>query len=223
MRLQAILWDLDGTLISTKRLYIEAYARALRPYMKREITEEDVRSVPVVSELRFLQAMAQSDYDACLIDFQRHYAELHDTHFGGIYDGIEATLARLRDLGLKMGIVTGKSRSSYEVTSLTADLGQFDVLVLDDDVDQPKPAPDGILVALRELDVEAARTAYIGDSVNDMLAAHQAGVLAAAALWSKPESERSRFIERVEMKGPVILLATPADVLRLVQAPINRR
>lgn len=215
MRLQAILWDLDGTLISTKRLYVEAYARALRPYMKREITEADVRSVPVVSELRFLQAMAQSDYDACLIDFQRHYAELHDTHFGGIYDGVEETLARLRSLGLKMGVVTGKSRSSYEVTSVTADLGQFDVLVLDDDVDQPKPAPDGILMALQALDVAPDVALYVGDSVNDMRAANAAGVHAVAALWSKDDEQRAEFLKRLGAE-PARLASTPLDILSLL-------
>jgi phosphoglycolate phosphatase/pyrophosphatase PpaX len=217
LAIEAVLWDLDGTLISTKQLYIEAYSRALRPYMKRDITEQDVRSVPVMSELRFLRALAADDYDAALADFQRHYAELHHTHFGGIYDGIEETLAQLRQRGLKLGIVTGKSRSSWEVSSATAQLGQFDVIVLDDDVAEPKPHPQGLLIALRELEVEAASAVYIGDSLGDMRAANAAQLTPVLALWSKNEHQRSEFLQRLADE-PAHKAYRPTDILSIIGA-----
>ena len=214
--MRAVLWDLDGTLISTRRLYIEAYSRALRPYMKRDLTEDDVRSVKVVSELRLLQALAREDYEACLLDFQRHYAELHDTHFDGVYDGVLETLDALRSRELKLGVVTGKSRSSWEVSIATADLGQFDVLIMDDDVDEPKPHPQGILAALEALDVAPEEAIYVGDSMADVIAAREAGVLPAAALWSKSDRDRETFTERVNKAGGASFLDTPPDLLSLL-------
>jgi pyrophosphatase PpaX len=212
----AILWDLDGTLISTKALYLEAYRRALAPYVGRVLTDEEILGDRSRSEIRYLKSKAREQYDACLRDFQQHYATLHETHFGGVYPGVKEVLDELRQRDLRMGIVTGKSRSSYEVGLATADLGQFDVLVMDDDVNEPKPHPEGLLAALGALNLDGHHAIYIGDSITDIEAAHAAGTLAAAALWSRSESERGRFVERIRQVGEAYVLHSPADVLALV-------
>lgn len=211
-RITAILWDLDGTLISTKRLYLEAYRRALAPYVGRVLTDEEILGDRSRSEIRYLKSKALEQYDACLRDFQQHYAALHETHFGGVYPDVVDVLEKLRGRGFRMGIVTGKSRSSYEVGLATANLGQFDVLVMDDDVDEPKPHPEGILAALNALQIDASEAIYIGDSITDIEAAHAAGTTAAAALWSRSESERGRFVERMKASRGTHLLHVPADV-----------
>lgn len=213
---RAILWDLDGTLISTKRLYLEAYRRALAPYLGKVLTDEEILGHRSRSEIRYLQSQAREQYDACLRDFRQHYAMLHDTHFGGVYPGVVDVLDALRSHGMKMGIVTGKSRSSFEVGLATANLGQFDVLVMDDDVEEPKPHPEGILAALDALKIKGEEAVYIGDSITDIEAAHAAGTTAAAALWSKPEAERGRFAERLVDTARTPLLHLPADVLGLL-------
>jgi pyrophosphatase PpaX len=220
MKFQAILWDLDGTLISTKRLYLEAYRRALAPYIGRVMTDEEILRDRSRSEIRYLQSKAREQYEACLRDFRQHYASLHDTHFEGVYPGIPEVLEKLRQTGVKMGIVTGKTRSSYEAGLATANLGQFDVLVMDDDVTEPKPHPEGVLAALNALDLPADAAIYVGDSITDIEAAHAAGTTAAAALWSRPVADRPRFVERLPSNGRVHLLHTPGDVLDLLQPTV---
>ena len=216
MRLKAILWDLDGTLISTKRLYLEAYRRALAPYIGKVLTDEEILGDQSRSEIRYLKSHAREQFDACVRDFQQHYAALHESHFGGIYPGVMDVLDDLRARRIPMGIVTGKSRSSYEVGLATANLGPFDVLVMDEDVAEPKPDPEGILKAMAALDIQKDEAVYVGDSITDIQAAHAAGTTAAAALWSRPESERGRIIERLESVGETRLLHSPADVLALL-------
>jgi pyrophosphatase PpaX len=216
LAIEAILWDLDGTLISTKRLYLEAYRRALAPYIGKVLTDEEILGHRSRSEIRYLRSQARDQYDACLRDFREHYATLHDTHFGGVYPGVIDVLDTLRARGMKMGIVTGKSRSSYEVGLATANLGQFDVLVMDDDVEEPKPHPEGILAALGALNVRGDEALYVGDSITDIEAAHAAGTSAAAALWSRSESERGRFVERLESLERTHLLHDPRGILELV-------
>jgi pyrophosphatase PpaX len=212
--IEAVLWDLDGTLISTRHLYLEAYRRALAPYIGRDMSDEEILAKRARSEIRFLRAHAAEHYDACLRDFRRHYAELHATHFGGIYPGVVETLDELRRRGVKVGLVTGKSRSSYEVTSVTADIGPFDVLVMDDDVDEPKPHPQGMLIALSKLSVEPHRTLYIGDSLSDIHAASAAGSHPVGALWSKHGERREHFAKAVAAEGAVVAEA-PGDVVEL--------
>jgi HAD superfamily hydrolase (TIGR01549 family) len=211
--IEAVLWDLDGTLVSTRRLYLEAYRRALAPYIGRVLTDEEILSHRSRSEIRFLKSQAAEHYDACLRDFRRYYAELHDSHFGGVYPGVADALHALRRREVKLGVVTGKSRSSYEVGAAVVDLGPFDVLVLDDDVSEPKPSPEGIQIAVERLGTAPARTVYVGDAVSDIEAAAAAGVISAAALWSRPGNDTA---ERMRAAGAAVLLFSPMDVLQLL-------
>ena len=108
----AVLFDLDGTLIATKRLYLEAYRRALATHLGHVPSAEEVVKLRPHSELKFLLSVVGPErYDACLADFRRHYAELHATHFGGIYPGVADMLAALRALGLRLQRRAPTSRS----------------------------------------------------------------------------------------------------------------
>ena len=212
--ISTILFDLDGTLVSTRRLYLEAYRRALAPYIGRVLSDEEILNHRSRSEIRFLKRQVRDQYDACLMDFQRYYAELHETHFGGVYPGVPETLQALRERGMRLGLVTGKSRSSYEVGAATSDLGPFEVLVLDDDVNEPKPSPEGILLAVDQLGVFPEAVVYVGDNVSDIEAAVEAGVVPAGALWSRPD--HADLSARMRAAGALALLELPADILRLV-------
>lgn len=214
----AVLFDLDGTLIATKRLYLEAYSRALEAHLGHLPTPEEVVRLRPRAELKFLyDVVGPERFDACLADFRRHYAELHATHFGGVYPGIREMLAGLRARGLRLGIVTGKSRAGWEVTiaALEAELGSFDVTVFDDDVALAKPDPEGLTLAAQRLGLPASAAAYVGDAVSDVHAARAAGMLPIAVLWPKKAEELESFREQAASAG-ARLAATPADVLDLV-------
>ncbi|HEX9106765.1 MAG TPA: HAD family hydrolase [Longimicrobiales bacterium] len=214
-RLSAVLFDLDGTLVSTRRLYLEAYRRALEAQLQRLPTVEEVIALRPRAELRFLRDLVPAEvYDACLRDFRRFYAELHESHFGGVYDGVEEMLRGLRSSGRRIGLVTGKSRASWEVMLGKVELGPFDVTVFDDDVREPKPDPEGLRLAVDALGIEPAAAAYVGDALSDVEAAAAAGMLPVAALWPKKPEELESFEARARAAGAVTA-ASPADVVRL--------
>jgi len=206
-----VLFDLDGTLIDTRQLYMECYRAAVLPHLGRELSSEEIMAMRPRSELRFLRdAVGAERFEACLADFHEAYRRLHDTHFRGIYPGVPGMLATLRDRRLPLGIVTGKSRRSWELTSVRDSLGAFDVLVFDDDVTEPKPDPQGILSALASLAAPPGNAVYLGDSVSDIEAAAAAGVRPAGVLWARTPENRARFIERVTPFGAE-LFETPAE------------
>ena len=213
--LAAVLFDLDGTLVSTKKLYLEAYRRALEAQLQRMPTVEEIIALRPRAELRFLRDLVPPDvYDACLRDFRRFYAELHASHFGGIYDGVAEMLGGLRSGGTRLGLVTGKSRASWEVMVGHVELGPFEVTVFDDDVRQPKPDPEGLRLAVDALGIEPAAAAYVGDAMSDVEAAAAAGMLPVAALWPKKPTEVEAFAAQAGEAGAVTA-RTPADVVRL--------
>lgn len=213
-----VIFDLDGTLINTKRLYIEAYRRAILPYVGRELSRDEILALRPRCEIRFLRDVVGPDHlERCLADFRRAYAELHPEHFRGIYPGIPELLSGLRRARIPLGIVTGKSRSSWEISSRHAPLGEFDTLVFADDVAEPKPDPEGLRIALGRLGADPGRTYYLGDSLSDMEAARAAGVRPAAALWAWKPGRREKFAADAVALGATTF-ATPQDFLREVLA-----
>jgi 3-amino-5-hydroxybenzoic acid synthesis related protein len=128
-----------------------------------------------------------------------------------IYDGVPEMLTALAGQGLRLAVATGKSspraRSLLETLGL---LGLFDSVIGSDEVRRPKPAPDIVLLALRQLGLSADQAIMVGDAPADLHSAHAAGVFAAAALWGEADE--------AELLGarPDVTLTRPADILSLL-------
>jgi phosphoglycolate phosphatase len=107
--------------------------------------------------------------------YVRHFVEHADEVMGPltkIFDDVPAALATLRGRGLRLAIVSTKFRYRIEAILKSAGLERaVDVIVGGEDVTRHKPHPEGLLRALRELQVEADRAVYIGDHPVDALAA----------------------------------------------------
>ncbi len=213
-----VLFDVDGTLIDTYRLYLEAYGRALRPYMGRLPDHAEIAAKRPSSERRFLiDWLGEEQGIACHAAMCSAYEELHRSFCGGVYDGVREMLDALRAVGVPIGVVTGKGRRAWEVTESEVRLGPFGVVITEDDTEHPKPDPGGLLMALERMGATAEETVYVGDSLSDLAAARAAGVRAAAALWPKTEpDDRERFLDGAHEYEPAWILERPADVTRLL-------
>lgn len=217
----AILFDLDGTLIDTRALYMECYRIAVEPYLGRGLSREEIQRMKPRSELAFLRAVAgEAALEACARDFHAHYERLYATHFGGIYDGVLPVLRELRERGFPLGIVTGKSRRSWAATLARDELGDFDVLVFEDDVGDPKPHPEGIHAAASALGLGAHATLYVGDTMGDVQAALAAGAAMAAVTWSRGDGASS-FARRARAAGAAAVLSDIRELLELVGEPVG--
>lgn len=212
----AVLFDVDGTLIDTWRLYIESYRRALEPYLGHPPTEAEMAARHPASERRFLvDWLGPERGEACHADFRRHYAALHGALGEGVYEGVREMLAALRAAGLPLGVVTGKGRHAWEVTEEALGLGPFAVVVTDDDVRAPKPDPGGLLAAAGAMGAAPADVVYVGDSKVDLRAGKAAGMRTAGVLWPKTgPGERERFVKEAAALAPDWLFERPADLTR---------
>lgn len=211
---RAVLFDVDGTLIATRRLYVEALADALHPIVGRRLTEPEIMAHQPKAERRFLTRLAGPRAPETLEVFYRAYEARHDEFFQGVYTGVLELLSELRRRTVPMGLVTGKSERAWKITSPRAGLGSFPVVVLDDHVPAPKPDPSGVALAVDRLGVDPREAMYLGDSLTDLEAAAAAGVPSAAVLWSKKAEELDRFEADSRARGAGVL-RSPSDLLRL--------
>ncbi len=210
---RCVLFDLDGTLIDTLNLYIQAMKRTLMAEVGDEVSMEELSSLRLNSEPRLLRYFIPHDeVGGAHRRFLANYHALHETCFGGVYPGVQDLLKTLRSRGNKMGIVTGKSRGAWEITLRHVSLVPFDTMVVDDDVSEPKPDSEGIEKAMADLQATPSETIYVGDSLSDLEAAKGAGVDFFAALWSKNEAETRSFEQAAAEIGPFICAGHPGEV-----------
>jgi HAD superfamily hydrolase (TIGR01509 family) len=218
-----ILFDLDGTLVDTWALYLEAFLRTLEPYLGRRLSVDEMRTLHPTSEVRALGHVVPADLvgdaHAALLG---HYEALHATHFAGPYPGVPEMLDALRALGCTLGIVTGKSSGAWAITHRAAGLGEFAVFVGDDHVREAKPSPDGLHLALERLEAAPGQVLYVGDSVSDAQAARDAGIRFAAALWAKRSGDVPAFLGRVREVGCWAELPDPRRLVGLVAGGMGR-
>lgn len=190
-RYAALLFDLDGTLLDTVPDLAAAANRMLaalgRPALPVELMATFVgRGIGRLVE-RSLLGQRDGEVDAAvrapaLALFEDFYAE-ESGRRSRPYPGVTDALARLRDAGLPLAVVTNKAVAfTQPLLAQTGLLPFFAAVVGGDTLPWKKPDPRPLLHACGELGVAARDCLFVGDSVHDVQAARGAG----CAVWCVP-------------------------------------
>ena len=196
-RLKAILFDFDGTIVDTTELIHESMRRATGEVLGRELSRETLMAnvgQPLPRQMELL-ADGQPEKTEELLEVYLHHNE--ELHQGLIreFPNVGTSLARLRDAGLRLAVVTSKRRFSVEMAlDSFPDLRDvFDVFVTMEDTSEHKPLPAPLLKGLELLGgVSPERTAYVGDAPFDVAAARAASVTSVAVSWGAFTAEALR-------------------------------
>jgi pyrophosphatase PpaX len=203
-----IVFDLDGVLTDTWRLYLESYRKVFAEILNRDLTVDELVEKARTTETGTLSAALPPDLvPAGLAGFKQWYVRLFDELATPFAKAVRA-VRKAREMEKHVGIFTGKTRHTARFT--IDRLGVADVvesLASEDDYVEPKPHHGGLMLVLAELDLAPERTLYIGDQKNDLIAGRRAGVVTAGATWAEYTT-----IEAVRDK-PDILFPSPASCL----------
>jgi HAD superfamily hydrolase (TIGR01509 family) len=177
---QAILFDLDGTLVDSERESAEAMARALRAGQSIEIDQSDRDYIVGRSWVQIYQQLSSRyrlswSRDELIANTaarrEEVFAEVGMTILPGAREAIE------RFAGYPKAIVTGSSRVEMMQALRALDLVHaFDITIASEDVTTSKPAPDGYLQAATRLGVSAHACLVIEDSFSGIAAGLAAGM-----------------------------------------------
>ena len=162
MQLDAVVFDLDGTLVDTRRANAQAHGASFEAF---DLVDQLTGRVP---------------RDAATQVYHRRLAELASSlrPFEGVPELLE-------HLPVPAAVVTGATREAAEIVlGATGLRGCFAVVVSADDVRRPKPDPEGLRLACARLDVAPHRVAYVGDLTGDVAAARACGAVAVGAAWA---------------------------------------
>ena len=184
MKVDTLLFDLDGTLIDTNELIISSFLHTLEHYFPDQYKREDV--------LQFIGPPLDDSFVDLLpdkvdemIQVYRHFNHEQHDRLVTEFDGVFETVAELHKRGFKLGIVTTKIRSTVNMGLKLTKLDQFfNVVVTLDDVENAKPDPEPVEKAMGHLGSKPSTTIMIGDNYHDIEAGKNAGTLTAGVAWT---------------------------------------
>jgi HAD superfamily hydrolase (TIGR01509 family) len=213
-RRPAVLFDIDGTLVDSNYLHVQAWTEA----MERVGTPVDgwrVHRAIGLDSAKLLDALLQEKLEQYGDQAKKVHSDLYQQLVDRlrVFDGSRELLKHTRDSGLQ--VVLSTSAPEDELKNLRAVLDVEDLLdhvTSAEDVEQAKPDPDILQVSLKRAGVPADRAVMIGDTVWDGEACKKAGVTFVGVLSGGiSEAELRRAGAVAVYEGPADLLANFGD------------
>lgn len=177
----AVLFDLDGTLVDTAPDLGYALNQQRQMHGLPEMPLELIRPYASHGTVGLLQiGFAISPEHPAFQDLRAEYLELYGQNlnqFSTLFPGMMELLDELEMRGLPWGVVTNKP--ARFTSPLLEQLGLDDraaTVISGDTCAHSKPHPDPLLAACREIGVLPATCVYIGDAERDVEAAHACGM-----------------------------------------------
>lgn len=188
MKLQCLIFDVDGTLVDNANLIIQLFQDLAKKYLGRKMSKEDVVSLWGPPGDEIFKSVFPSDVLApAWEEFLIRYNEIHPTKGFFTTDQLNEMKTNVQYLA----IFTGKSRKTMTLTLQKLGLTQiFDVILTGNDVERSKPYPDALYHIIGILHLNKNQTLFIGDSPLDVMAGKAAGIKTAAALWGTIEESK---------------------------------
>jgi pyrophosphatase PpaX len=180
---QAVVFDLDGTVVDSVELITVSFQHAIREVLGREVSREE-STAWVGRPLREQMELFSPEHAEELVAVYKEFNHREHDRMLKLYDGIVNLLDGLRMAGVGVGLVTSKSRHTTQMAfDLTGIEDCFDATICADESPGNKPSPVPILACLEQLGVDTGDAAYVGDSPSDIQAALAAGVCAIGVTW----------------------------------------
>ena len=186
-----VMFDLDGTLVDSVPDLAAAVDQVLalrgRPAAGVERVKDWVGNGALVLVRRALAGnidhaeVNEAEAQAALADFMQAYSGGHAATT--VYAGVLELLGWLRERGVLLSVITNKPERFVAPLLEEKGLGRFDWIIGGDTLPVKKPDPAGLLQIMTAAGVTAQQSLFVGDSLNDVLAARAAGVRVVAVSY----------------------------------------
>ncbi len=178
--IKAVLFDLDGVLINSVETWHKSLNKTLRNFDKKEITFDYYRKFrsgkTVSSDIRdFFGELTKEKF----LEIKNFYYSQFISSIKDIEINPEslAVLSRLKETK-KLGLVTNSTKTIVDNLFLYFNFYRYFDTIVNGSMGSPKPSPDLILMACKDLGVAPEEGIYIGDTTTDIQAARAAGMKA---------------------------------------------
>jgi HAD superfamily hydrolase (TIGR01509 family) len=171
---EAVLFDIDGTLVDTNYLHAVAWRRGFHE-AGFDVPTAWIHHRVGMGAGRLMEGLIGEERDDVKQGWRRHFDALKPEIRA--FPGAEALLREVHSRGIR--VVLASSSEESDLDALLAALGADDVIdcvTSAGDVGEAKPSPEVFEVAIQKASCDPDRTVVVGDSVWDVLAAKKAGL-----------------------------------------------
>ncbi len=194
-RWEAILFDLDGTLIDTNDLILRSFEHVFETAGIKQWSREDMiplMGMPLWEQMR--RFTGREDVHDLVRIYRKFNLYNHDRYVKPFPD-LQEVIMSLHQAGYRLGVVTSKMRYTSELgLSLYKVLHHFESMVTIEDVRNPKPHPEPMRVAMKNMNLMPSQLLMVGDSSADLASARAAGISTVAVEWSlKTKDELEKY------------------------------
>ena len=216
MSIEAILVDLDGTLVDTAPDLVAVLNKLLtdrgRPPVPYAIARNEVSNGALgLLRLGFPQRSGDAELEPLRLEFLEVYTR--DVCINSrLFNGLDSILSQLYELSIPWGIVTNKPHSMTVPLLEELDLPNPPGCVVSGDrLPQRKPHPAPLRLGADELGIDAERCVYVGDARRDIDAGRAAGMTTIAAAYGYIRSD-----DDPAQWGASALIRRPGELLDAV-------
>ncbi len=215
MAIDLIIFDLDGTLVDSKRDLAQSVNATRKRFGLPSIENDLVYSyvgngAPVLIRKALGPDYGDAEIQKALEYFLGYYREhmLDDTT---LYPGVRESLDRLRDEGVRLSVLTNKPvHFSREILAGLGVSGHFFRVYGGNSFEQKKPDPIGVYALLSESGVPREKAMIVGDSAVDVLTARNAGLAVCGVTYGfQPETLREQppdfTVDRMEQLADMLI------------------
>jgi phosphoglycolate phosphatase len=201
MRLEALIFDLDGTLVDTAPDLHAATNHVLGLIDRKPISMAELRAFVGHGAMNLIERGVNATGAPVSQDTLKHLHRTFLEYYGDniadhsvVFEGLRAVLDKAQGAGLKMGVCTNKvEHLSHKLLTALDMRQQFGSLVGGDTLPVMKPNPEPLLEAARRLGVNPAHIMMVGDSETDIRTAQNAGVPVLAVTFGYTAQHVSAF------------------------------
>jgi HAD superfamily hydrolase (TIGR01509 family) len=209
--LKTILFDLDGTLVNSLPVTIEAFNQGLIAHGGKRHSAPEIIAHFGPGEIEIFENILGKDRAQAAYEICRNYTNKNLSKIL-FHQGILEVLTELRKMNIPFGLVTGRGQETTHLILNHLDIRSwFKVVICHEQVKTSKPSPEGILLALEQTEFSPQTCGYLGDMDVDIRAARGAGITSIAATWDLLFQS-----EQVKSQNPDHTLANPQELLGLL-------
>lgn len=186
MKINTILFDLDGTLVDSNELILETFRQTFNQFQPmNHYSHSDLLEMmgpPLYETFQVVssdEAIIQE-----MIQFYRETYKRIEFDYIQIYPDTIEMLKHFKDKNFNLGIVTTKFQESAVPSMKHYHIDEYITVIIGlDDVDNYKPHPEPIYKALSKFST-IENAVMVGDNATDLLAGKNAGILTCGVDWS---------------------------------------
>lgn len=190
--IKLVAFDLDGTIADTVPMCIEAFEKAVSPYVGHTLSKDEIIQTFGLNETGMIKAVVKEQWENALQDFYIKYEELHFQCNTPI-EGIVPLIDILKTKGTIVAMITGKGQKSCQITLERLKMSHmFSDIMTGSEYRNCKK--DSLLALMNKYKLSAEECIYIGDAISDVIASNEAGAKCLSAAWCE-SSDKARLYE----------------------------